>query len=125
MNPAEQSGYFDEPSRPNLCPLQPFWDAWTPHETRIRALPYAHFLYTMEHQLVEAEVAEGMEKEWVDMISVALNALRFYYDLTAGEICDMMRERVETRYAGRTEEILDRYEEERRYTIVWGRPFSP
>lgn len=91
---------------------QLLWDAWTPAKpwATTQALPY--FVEVARDQLDEIEGAEELSSvvhEWIDLIAVAINALRFYHGMTPGKIEAALELRIRTRYQGQTDQIRRKY----------------
>ncbi|MFE7276911.1 hypothetical protein [Streptomyces sp. NPDC057623] len=98
-----------------LGPFQGIWDAWIEVQEEMARKPISHFERAVQIQFDElrAHLAEGdreaAAREMVDVISVALNALR-KLGYTPEEISEIAQGRAEQRMKGRAQEILDKYE---------------
>jgi CRISPR/Cas system CSM-associated protein Csm2 small subunit len=94
------------------------WEIWV-DQSKIRSVPFSHFIIALKEQLREIEQyqASGQNEkklnEVADLIPLALNFLR-WHGLTKSQIRQLLRERYLTRYAGQTEEIINKYEKMRR-----------
>lgn len=100
-----------------LGPLQAAYDAWTEVEEQVRSeKPLSHFLRVMEIQFEEIteHLAAGRRdkaiNEAVDILSVTLNLLRWLGCSRAEDIAEAITARAQNRYAGRVQEILDKYQ---------------
>ena len=100
--------------------LQLLWDAWTPSQERIVKSSDQDFVIAVIKQLLEIKQHlnnvclepgsyEKAMNEIVDIISLSQNWLR-KFGLNPDSITALIKDRVESRYVGKTEEILDKYE---------------
>ena len=97
-----------------LGALQDVWDAWTPSTKRASTMSLSHF-----EELAHAQVGEVMEhlaagnlpkalNELVDFMSVGQNWARRLGVSTPEELAQLIKNRVASRYVGKTEAIIDR-----------------
>ena len=93
-----------------LGPLQAVWDAWDEVHALVMAQPDSHFAAAIQLQLAEAaaEPVETRTKEVIDVISVALNWLR-YLGHTPESTAQAIRDRAGYRYAGQSQAIFVKY----------------
>ena len=79
-----------------LGPFQSTWDAWNVVDVRCKMQPRSHFPRVVELQLKEIEAAwpdkAGVTKEVVDIISIALNWLR-WLGFTDEEVAGVVEQR--------------------------------
>lgn len=98
-----------------LGPFQGVWDAWTEVQEEMERKPITHFERAVQIQFDELRdhLAVGdrdaAAREMVDVISIALNALR-KLGFSPEEIANVARSRAENRMMGQTRKILDKYE---------------
>lgn len=94
------------------------WDMWRSQARLIRELSFEHYILTLEAQIEEISQhyrdknEEGVLKELADVISVTLNFFR-WFGLSNEAIREVMLNRWETRYKGKTREIILKYEGKR------------
>ncbi|MFD4725796.1 hypothetical protein ACFWNW_12035 [Streptomyces seoulensis] len=97
-----------------LGPFQGMWEAWDEAHDEITRKPLSHFRRTADIQFDEIERhlamgdGEGAAREVADIISVALNVMR-WLGHTPEEIAEIVRSRAELRMKGQTLAILDKY----------------
>ncbi|MEV6513894.1 hypothetical protein [Streptomyces sp. NPDC051642] len=98
-----------------LGPLQGIWDAWDEVHEQLERKPISHFEQAVQIQFDElrdhlaADDRDAAAREMVDVISIALNALR-KLGFSPKEIADISRSRAENRMMGQAQKILDKYE---------------
>ncbi|MCC5033379.1 hypothetical protein DMH02_009150 [Streptomyces sp. WAC 00631] len=98
-----------------LGPFQGVWDAWVEVQDEMALKPISHFERAVQIQFDEfrghlaAGDREAAAREMVDVISIALNALR-KLGFSPEEISEVARSRAAQRMVGRGQEILDKYE---------------
>ncbi len=98
-----------------LGPFQDIWDAWEEVRPEIAAKPLHHFRRAIEIQFDELEGHLAREnrdaaaREVIDMISIALNAMR-WLDYDPAEIAEIARMRARQRMKDQARSILDKYE---------------
>jgi hypothetical protein len=98
----------------HLGPFQDIWNAWDEAHDEIRAKPLSHFRRAAEEQFTELEYhlaagnREAAAREAVDVISVALNCLR-WLGHQPDEVAEIARSRAELRMRGQALEILEKY----------------
>jgi hypothetical protein len=106
-----------------LGPFQAFWDVWSAADAEIKNKKLEHFSRAAEIQFVE--LGEHLErqdrdkaanryaaaKEATDVISIALNTLR-WLKFEPAEIAQIARDRAQDRMLGRAHEILEKYEKQ-------------
>ncbi|ARQ69934.1 hypothetical protein [Streptomyces marincola] len=98
----------------DLGPFQPLWVAWDEAHQSLLNEPLLHFRRASDAQFDEleqhlaAENRDAAVREAVDMISVALNVMR-WLGCDPNEIATAARERAEQRIVGQTAEILEKY----------------
>ncbi|MBL7498889.1 hypothetical protein I6A84_41000 [Frankia sp. CNm7] len=103
------------PANEDLGPFQPLWDAWEESHREITEKPLSHFRRVLEIQFDEMEAhlasdnRKGAEYEVIDLISVALNLMRWLGNDPAS-IGELARSRAENRMRNRTAAILDKYQ---------------
>jgi hypothetical protein len=99
---------------PTLGPFQAFWDAWSEVDEEIKGKQFDHFPYAVGIQFMEMnghlKRGERMAaaREATDVISIALNALR-WMKFEPAEIAKIAQDRARDRMDGRAQEILDKY----------------
>lgn len=107
-----------------LGPFQGFWDAWSDADTEIKEKKLPHFSYAVAIQY--EEMREHLErddrddvanryaaaKEATDVISIALNTLR-WMEFEPAEIAQIAQDRARDRMVGQTHAILEKYEKQR------------
>jgi len=106
-----------------LGPFQGFWDAWNHSDETIKSKRLEHFSRAAEIQY--EEMAEHLQRanrhaaarEAVDVISIALNTLR-WMNFEPAEIAKIAQDRARDRMYGQTHEILEKYD---KLTIQHGR----
>ena len=103
-----------------LGPFQDIWDAWEEVRSDIAEKPLSHFRRAIEIQFDELDGhlartdRDAAAREVVDMISIALNTMRWLgYD--PAEIAAIAKMRASQRMRGQARSILDKYED--RYGI--------
>jgi cytochrome P450 len=106
---------------PPLGPFQDLWNAWDEADTELRRTQLPHFSHAVVVQYEEltehlarrdratAENRRAAAREMIDVISVALNTLR-WLDYDPEEIAQLTRERARDRMAGQTLAILEKYD---------------
>lgn len=103
-----------------LGPFQDIWDAWQEAHDEVTRKPLSHFRRATDIQFdeLEAHLAAGdrgaAAREVVDIISIALNAMR-WLGHTPAEVGEIARSRAEHRMKGQALEILAKYQD--RYGI--------
>lgn len=108
---------------PALGPFQAFWDAWSEADTEIKRKKLEHFSRAVEIQFLElgehldrpdrdeATNRYAAAKEATDVISIALNTLR-WMKFEPAEIAKIARDRARDRMLGQTHAILEKYEKQ-------------
>lgn len=97
-----------------LGPFQPIWEAWNDANDAISGKPLSHFRRAMEIQFeeleehLEAKDRPAAAREIMDMISVALNTMR-WLGYRPEEISEVARSRAERRMQGQALSILEKY----------------
>ena len=110
---AEGSGQGAVPDAA-LGPFQEIWHAWDEAHAEITRKPLSHFRRAVDIQFdeLESHLAAGdrdaAAREAVDVISIALNTLR-WLNYKPEEIEDLVRKRAERRMKGQALAILDKY----------------
>ncbi|MDX2548939.1 hypothetical protein ACOT81_25185 [Streptomyces sp. WI04-05B] len=103
-----------------LGPFQDIWDAWQEAHDEIARKPLSHFRRATDIQFdelqehLDAGDREAAAREVVDIMSVALNVMR-WLGHTPAEIGEITRARAEHRMKGQASQILAKYED--RYGI--------
>ena len=103
------------PADAALGPFQEIWQAWDEAHAEMTRKPLSHFRRAVDIQFDELEghLAAGdrdaAAREAVDVISIALNTLR-WLDFKPDQIKDLVRERAERRMKGQALAILDKYQ---------------
>lgn len=103
-----------------LGPFQDIWDAWEEVRSDIAGKPLSHFRRAIEIQFDELdqhlarENRDAAAREVIDMISIALNTMR-WLGYGPSEIAEIARIRARQRMRGQAQSILDKYED--RYGI--------
>jgi hypothetical protein len=98
-----------------LGPFQEIWDAWDEAHGRVRNKPLPHYQRALEIQFEEleghlrADDHDRASREAIDIISVALNLLR-WLGHQPPEINDLARSRADQRMKGQAHQILDKYQ---------------
>ncbi len=98
-----------------LGPFQGVWDAWIEVQEQIEHKPISHFERAVQIQFEELkdhlaeDDREAAAREMVDVISIALNALR-KLGFSPKEVAEIARSRAENRMTGQAQKILDKYE---------------
>lgn len=98
-----------------LGPFQKLWEAWDEADAEICSKPLSHFETVIKLQFEElkehrdAGDHDAAAREAVDIISVALNLMR-WMQLKPDQIADIAQLRAERRMRGQVLEILDKYE---------------
>ncbi|MFM9612769.1 hypothetical protein ACSCBZ_42655 [Streptomyces niveiscabiei] len=99
-----------------LGPFQDIWNAWLEVENEMERKPISHFERAAQIQFdelrghLEAGDDQAAAREMVDVISIALNALR-KLGYSPAEIAEIARDRAETRMSGQARQILAKYEQ--------------
>jgi hypothetical protein len=99
----------------NLGPFQDIWEAWEPAQKEMCAKSIDHFEKAVAVQFVELkqhrndENDEKAAQEAIDIISIALNLLR-NLGYEPEKIAKLARARARNRIAGKTSEILAKYD---------------
>jgi hypothetical protein len=97
-----------------LGAFQDIWDAWDEARDEIMGKPLSHFRRAVEVQFSEleshlaADNREAAAREAIDVISIALNLLR-WLEYTPKEIGDIARSRADLRMRGQAHSILEKY----------------
>lgn len=107
----------DEPSPPPvLGPFQYFWDVWEYADEAVKGKDFAHFPGVTAVQFVELaeHLADGNRlaaaREATDVISIALNALR-WLGLRPADVAQLVDERArELAQPGQVHALLERYD---------------
>ena len=106
-----------------LGPFQAFWDAWSEADTEIKEKKLPHFSQAVAIQYEEMrDHLRGADpkvsprniaaaKEATDVISIALNTLR-WLQFEPAEIAQIARDRARERMLGQTHAILEKYEKQ-------------
>jgi ssRNA-specific RNase YbeY (16S rRNA maturation enzyme) len=100
-----------------LGPFQAFWDAWSASDTEIKEKKLPHFSSAVAIQFeemrehLEREDRYAAAREATDVISIALNTLR-WMKFEPAEIAQIARNRARDRMVGKTPEILEKYEKQ-------------
>ena len=100
-----------------LGPFQEIWEAWEEAREEIAGKPLSHFRRAADIQFDELEchLAHGnldaAAREAVDLISVALNTLR-WLDFRPDEIAETARMRARYRMSGQAQAILAKYQQQ-------------
>jgi hypothetical protein len=98
-----------------LGPFGAIWEAWDEAHDEIAGKPLSHFKRAIEMQFGELDghLAAGDKaaaaREMVDVISIALNSLR-WLGYQPEDVAKIVRSRAEQRMKGQTLAILDKYE---------------
>ncbi len=98
---------------PYLGVLQEIWEVWDGEHEQIMAQSFSHFNSLYLGQLQELVShhntgnTQGAINEAIDFMSVSMNFLR-WSGLSAHEIYDAIKDRVDTRYRGKVRAIIDR-----------------
>ena len=96
-----------------LGPLGDIWDVWDEEHDQIMSQSFNHFMSLYLGQIQELLShhnqgnKQGTIKEAIDFMSVSINFLR-WSGLSAHEIYDAIKDRVDTRYRGKVRAIIDR-----------------
>ena len=106
----------EQPEIPPLGPFQEIWDAWEEVRPELAGKPLSHFRRAIEIQFDELDghlengEREAAAQEIIDMISIALNTLR-WLDYQPDEIAEIAERRARRRMEGQTRSILDKYKD--------------
>lgn len=98
-----------------LGPFQEFWKAWNEVDEEIRAKNFEHFPRAVQIQFEEMRqhLSKGDKqraaREVVDVISIALNTLR-WLGFGPEDIAEIARDRANRRMRGQTAGILEKYQ---------------
>jgi len=99
----------------NLGPFQAFWNAWSAADAEIKSKDLLYFSSAVVIQFeemsahLERKDRDAAAREATDVISVALNTLR-WLDFDPAQIAQIARDRARNRMDGKTHEILEKYE---------------
>jgi hypothetical protein len=105
-----------ETATPELGPFQDIWDAWEEAREELLRKPLQHFREATGIQFdelaghLEKDDREAASREAIDLISVALNVLR-WLGFTPAEIEKTARSRARERMKGQALQILEKYEQ--------------
>jgi len=97
-----------------LGPFQEIWNAWDEADPQIKGKPITHFRKATDVQFdeIDAHLAAGdreaTAREAVDVISIALNVLR-WLDYSPDQIAELAQGRARNRMSGQALEILEKY----------------
>lgn len=101
--------------RDQLGPFQAIWEAWDETNDEMLKKPLSHFQRAVEVQFQELEEhrangnAERAAREVIDIISVALNCLR-WMGYRPEDVARLARSRAESRMKGQAKDILEKYQ---------------
>lgn len=111
-----EEGMTYETATPELGPFQDMWDAWEEAREELLRKPLQHFRQATDIQFDElaahlaAADREAAAREATDIISVALNVMR-WLGLTPAEIGEIARSRATQRMKGQALQILEKYQQ--------------
>ena len=112
-NPMQRYGSGGGPNCEFLGVLGDMWEVWNEEHDQIMSQSFLHFnsLYLRQLQELLAHHnqsnTQGAINEAIDFLSVSINYLR-WSGLSAHEIFDAIKDRIDTRYRGKVRTIIDR-----------------